>query len=130
MNEEITLLSNIKSLRKARGITGEMLAEAIGKSTTYYRRFESGSAPPSYSLIRDISVALGVSISDLFESSNNKKSNLTQNLPSLLSFIGENSEWITKLSTLPEEEIEMLKDITEASLKAVEEQSSKKSSQA
>lgn len=124
MNEEITLLRNIKRLRKSRGITGEGLAEMIGMSYSYVRKFESGQVNPSYKLISDISQAFNVSISELFSEDNSVGrlvplgSDSYLSVKSLSEMLSNNHEIITLMAQLPKDSpaFEMIKDLLEGAI--------------
>ena len=56
---------NIKTYRKAKGLTQPKLGELIGKSESTIRKYEAGAVEPSFNILSAISEALGVEIEDL-----------------------------------------------------------------
>ncbi len=60
---------NIKTYRKAAGLSSEELAEKVGISPEYLRRIEAPKYKGGFSIqvVYDISIALGVPIKMLFE---------------------------------------------------------------
>lgn len=50
----------IKTVRAARGLTQEQLAEATDRDTSFISRIESGAREPSVTSLREIARALGV----------------------------------------------------------------------
>ncbi len=59
---------HIRSLRRARGITQDTLAQRSGLSTDTVRRIEHGSFSASIDTLRKLCTGLGVAPSTLFES--------------------------------------------------------------
>jgi transcriptional regulator with XRE-family HTH domain len=59
---------HIRTLRRARGMTQEVLAEQCGLSPDTIRRMEHGSFSPSLDTIGKLCVGLGLRASTLFES--------------------------------------------------------------
>lgn len=51
----------LTALRKARGLTQQALADAIGMAVLQIRRYEGGSSQPTLDVIRRLAIALGVS---------------------------------------------------------------------
>ena len=66
MNTKTKLGLRIKTLRKAKGLTQEELAEAAGISLTFMSVTERGRHIPSLKTCELISNALGVTLSELF----------------------------------------------------------------
>ncbi len=59
---------HLRSLRKARGMTQEVLANRSGLSADTIRRREHGNFSPSLETLRKLSVGLDLVLSTLFES--------------------------------------------------------------
>lgn len=59
---------HVRSLRRARGMTQEVLAERSGLSADTIRRLEHGSFSPSLDTLRKLCVGLNLMLSTLFES--------------------------------------------------------------
>ena len=59
---------HVRSLRRARGMTQEVLAERSGLSADTIRRLEHGSFSPSLETLRKLCVGLDLMLSTLFES--------------------------------------------------------------
>jgi transcriptional regulator with XRE-family HTH domain len=51
----------LTALRKARGLTQQALADAIGMAVLQIRRYEGGTSQPTLDVIRRLAIALGVS---------------------------------------------------------------------
>jgi transcriptional regulator with XRE-family HTH domain len=51
----------LTALRKARGLTQQALADAIGMAVLQIRRYEGGTSHPTHDVIRRLAIALGVS---------------------------------------------------------------------
>lgn len=64
----------IKTLCNQYGTTQKELAERVGLSTTSLSRIITGDQTPSLETLEKIAVALGCDVSELFESTSNKKS--------------------------------------------------------
>lgn len=58
---------NVRRIRKERGMTQQVLANAVGVSGPMIVQIERGSKVPSIVLGRDIAAALGVSVEDLLK---------------------------------------------------------------
>ena len=58
---------HVRSLRRARGLTQEVLAERSGLSADTIRRLEHGSFSPSLETLRKLCVGLELLLSTLFE---------------------------------------------------------------
>ena len=67
MNLEITVINNIKRIRKEKGITQEQLAEACNTATSYIGLMEIYKNIPKLSTIEKIATALGVEPQVLFQ---------------------------------------------------------------
>ncbi len=55
----------LRSLRQAQGRAQEDLAHAAGISVNSLRRIESGQTNPTWTTVRNIATALGLSLADL-----------------------------------------------------------------
>ena len=62
-----TLGRHIKNLRRARGITQELLAERSDLSPDTVRRLEHGSFAPSLTTLQKLCAGLGLELSTFFE---------------------------------------------------------------
>ncbi|WP_240614088.1 helix-turn-helix domain-containing protein [Mixta theicola] len=51
----------LTTLRKARGLTQQMLADMAGVAVLQIRRYEGGNSQPTLDVIRRLAIALGVS---------------------------------------------------------------------
>ncbi|MFO7563910.1 MAG: helix-turn-helix transcriptional regulator [Enhygromyxa sp.] len=58
---------HVKSLRRARGVTQEVLAERCGLSPDTIRRLERGSFSPSLETLRKLCEGMNMRLSSLFE---------------------------------------------------------------
>jgi transcriptional regulator with XRE-family HTH domain len=58
---------HVRSLRRARGLTQEVLAGCSGLSADTIRRLEHGSFSPSLETLRKLCLGLGLRLSTLFE---------------------------------------------------------------
>lgn len=99
MDENFTLLRNIKDILKSKNMTQETLAEKIGKSHSYVRSFASGHNPPSYSLVKEIAKALDVRIADLFKPE--KEAAKPLNTASIFQTLADHSDLIELLAKVP-----------------------------
>jgi len=73
--ELLTLLGvRIKTLRKAKGLTQERLAELADINLSYMSEIERGQANVSLCIVNEIANALGTGISGLLEDSTDRKS--------------------------------------------------------
>jgi transcriptional regulator with XRE-family HTH domain len=61
-------IENLKRLRKEKGLTQQYLADNSGVVVQTVRDYESGKRAPSFESLGQISIALGIKVSDLFES--------------------------------------------------------------
>jgi transcriptional regulator with XRE-family HTH domain len=59
---------HVRSLRRARGLTQEVLAERSGLSADTIRRLEHGAFSPSLETLRKLCLGLDLMLSTLFES--------------------------------------------------------------
>jgi transcriptional regulator with XRE-family HTH domain len=55
----------VRSLRQARGLTLEALADAAGMNVTYLSDIERGRSNPTIGKLGDLAVVLGISVSEL-----------------------------------------------------------------
>lgn len=62
-----TLSSNLKRIRKERGISQEILAYRTGMSRQWYRQIENGEVEPTVSTLYAICTELGCALSDLLD---------------------------------------------------------------
>ena len=80
IEREHTRLSNlgsiVKSFRSRRGISRNILAKKSGISLRYLAQLESGNANPTITILKNISHALNITLSDLIFVSDKKTSNL------------------------------------------------------
>ena len=67
MKTKSVLSLNIYKYRKAKGLTQIQLAERVGVSGQAVSKWEIGSSAPDILLLPELSKALGVSISELFD---------------------------------------------------------------
>ncbi|OQO68403.1 hypothetical protein BH747_12025 [Enterococcus villorum] len=58
---------NIKKLRRKHGMTQLMLAEAIGKTSTYISKLENNETRGNLDTLSDIARAFSVSLNDLLK---------------------------------------------------------------
>lgn len=72
--------AHIRSLRRARGQTQEILAEKSGLSADTIRRLEVGSFSPSLNTLRKLCAGLDLNMSTLFESYELGECNLAREL--------------------------------------------------
>jgi len=66
-NYNVLFGKKIKTIRKAKGLTQEKLAELVNRSKNHISKIEQGLANPPLSLIIDIAIALNVTPYSLFE---------------------------------------------------------------
>jgi transcriptional regulator with XRE-family HTH domain len=59
---------NIKTVREAKKLSQKQVALSIGMDPSQYSKIEKGKTDPSISTVEKISAALGVSLSELFQS--------------------------------------------------------------
>lgn len=78
LNLDDRIGGEIKSLRKARGITLDALSDAAGLSKGYLSQIERGVSSPSVKALHSISRALGVTISWFFPSNRYEESALRE----------------------------------------------------
>lgn len=74
------LTGKLRSLRKARNITQEDLADAMGVSAQAVSKWERGTAMPDISLLPELAVYFGVSLDELFGLSEEKEYDRIQNV--------------------------------------------------
>lgn len=72
MNLEQIVVTNIRRIRKERGLTQEELAELCDTSVSYIGLLEIGRNIPKLSTIEKIANALGVDYIELFKSPNDQ----------------------------------------------------------
>lgn len=60
-----TIRANIRRVRQAKSMTPSQLSEAIGKSSTYIAKVETGHWKPTRATVEAIAEALGVGIEEL-----------------------------------------------------------------
>jgi transcriptional regulator with XRE-family HTH domain len=65
MDMRVLVGRNVERIRKAKGLTQEQLAEAVGCSQQYLSDLERGKRNPTIIRIYEIAVVLGVSHVDL-----------------------------------------------------------------
>ena len=63
-----TLGKNVRKARKARGISQEALADAVGLAVTYVGQIERGARNPTLKVVEDFARTLGVKPLDLLSS--------------------------------------------------------------
>ncbi|OFY98191.1 MAG: hypothetical protein A3K10_12735 [Bacteroidetes bacterium RIFCSPLOWO2_12_FULL_31_6] len=61
---------NIKKIRKAKGMTAKDVISAVGMGAPMYSRIENGVNEPSLTTLEKIAKALGVKLSDFFDTDN------------------------------------------------------------
>lgn len=66
VNMIIKLCENLKSLRTARGLTQQQLADSVGISRVNYTRYETGASSPDYETLIKIADFYDVSLDSLF----------------------------------------------------------------
>ncbi|MFC1676760.1 helix-turn-helix domain-containing protein [Planctomycetota bacterium] len=64
----MSISRNIKQIRKTRGLTLEMLAARSNLTKGYLSKVENAKSTPPVSTLQSLAVALGVDISELFDS--------------------------------------------------------------
>lgn len=62
----------IKTLRKAKGLTQDQLAEQVGMDSRHISRLETGTHFPSIDSLEAIAKALGVQLKDFFDFPSNE----------------------------------------------------------
>jgi transcriptional regulator with XRE-family HTH domain len=55
----------LSSLRKAKGLTQQALADKVGVNHSQIHRYENGSSLPTFDVLRSLAIALGASGDDL-----------------------------------------------------------------
>jgi transcriptional regulator with XRE-family HTH domain len=86
----------IKRIRTAKGLSQKEVLNVSGLDKAQFSRIENGKTDPSFSTLEKIANALGVSLSDLFAS--------TQELKEINSHDKSIMEKVSLMETLPEEE--------------------------
>jgi len=56
---------NLRSIRKAKGLTQEQMADRLNMTQSQYAKIETGANVPILTMVERISVALGVAVTDL-----------------------------------------------------------------
>ncbi len=74
------LNNKLRSLRTAKGVTQEQLAEELGVSAQAISKWERGATAPDISLLPELSVYFGVSIDELFGLTEEKEYERIQNM--------------------------------------------------
>ena len=74
------LTNKLKSLRTARGMTQEALAETVGVSAQAVSKWERGQAMPDVSLLPELAVCFGVTLDELFGLTEEKEYDRIQNV--------------------------------------------------
>ena len=74
------LTNKLRSLRTARGITQEALAEAMGVSAQAVSKWERGNTMPDVSLLPELAVYFGISLDELFGLTEEKEFDRIQNV--------------------------------------------------
>lgn len=72
--------TQIKALRQARGITQEILSEALGVSPQAVSKWERGEAIPDVALLPELSTYFGVTIDELFSLTDEARMERIQNM--------------------------------------------------
>jgi len=67
----MNIAKRIKQIREAKGMTAKEVVSAIDMGAAMYSRIETGKTEPSLSTLEKISKALGVKLSELFETDDN-----------------------------------------------------------
>lgn len=75
-NPKVLLGEKIKCVRALRGLTQEQLAEIVDRSKNHISKIEQGLANPPLELLINISDALSVKLSDLFDFEGSRESNI------------------------------------------------------
>ena len=57
----------VRSIRDAKGLTLEQVAQEIGKDRQSIHRLEKGDFNPSYIYLMDVCKGLGIALAELFE---------------------------------------------------------------
>lgn len=70
--------TEIRTRRKARGLTQAQLAEATGLSEEWIRRMERGAGAPSFDALEGLAAALDTSVAALFSAMPDRESRLTR----------------------------------------------------
>lgn len=62
---EVTILKNLRAIRKARGLTVRQCAEAAGVTHSQFTRYEGLKTEPTWATARKIAAHLGVTLDEL-----------------------------------------------------------------
>jgi transcriptional regulator with XRE-family HTH domain len=87
---------HVRSLRRARGMTQEVLAERCGLSADTIRRLEHGSFSPSLDTLRKLVAGLDISLTTLFEGYEMCERNPAREL---IDLIAGRAPWLLALAT-------------------------------
>ena len=83
---------HVRGLRRARGMTQEVLAEDSGLSADTIRRLEHGAFSPSLNTLRKLCTGLRIQLSTLFESFELCERNRPRELAEVLDFMTTEEE--------------------------------------
>lgn len=97
---------NIKKIREAKGLTAKEVISAIDMGAPMYSRIETGKTEPSLSTLEKIAKALGVKLSDLFDTDDK--------LEDVNSYDASMMEKIKLIEALSEEEKKTIFNILDA----------------
>jgi transcriptional regulator with XRE-family HTH domain len=87
---------HVRSLRRARGMTQEVLAERCGLSADTIRRLEHGSFSPSLDTLRKLVAGLDITLTTLFEGYEMCERNGAREL---IDLIAGRAPWLLALAT-------------------------------
>lgn len=96
----------IKKIRNAKGLTAKEVISAVGLGAAMYSRIENGVNDPSLSTLEKIGKALGVKLSDFFETDDK--------LVDVNSYNGSLMEKVRVIENLSEEEKKTVFSIVDA----------------
>jgi transcriptional regulator with XRE-family HTH domain len=96
----------IKSIREAKGMTAKEVISAVGMGAPMYSRIENGVNEPSLSTLEKIAKALGVKLSDLFDTDDK--------LADVNSYDGSLMEKVKAIEALSDEEKKTVFSIVDA----------------
>lgn len=68
----MSLSARLVTLRKAKGMSQQQMADAIGLHVTQIKRYEAGQTQPSLDALKKIAIALGVSTDSLLFEANER----------------------------------------------------------
>jgi len=104
----------IKTLRKAKSLTQQQLADLVGVSRIYIQALESNRRLPSMKLLQRLAESLDVRVADIVRNGNNDKTERLQ-LEELL----ENAEGVEiwyRSKKLSNREIQLVQELVDAAL--------------